>query len=169
MLSRRLQIIILVIVVVIAVIAAFVFALYPSKSVSYKNTINESTVQNDATLQFGSQTLSVRYAETFEDRAIGYSGTEYIPPNEGLVFVFETPGRWSIWMKDMLVPLDIVWLDQHGKVVHVETGVSPETYPNEAFTPDEDTLYVIEVASGTVATSGLVEGDMVKVRGTQGE
>ncbi|HRH26504.1 MAG TPA: DUF192 domain-containing protein [Candidatus Paceibacterota bacterium] len=163
----RLQILVLSILILLVVAAAIVFALYPTKSISYKNTVDESLVRNDSSIQFGSQIISVRYAETFEDRALGYSGTQHIPMNEGLVFVFEAPGRWSMWMKDMLVPLDIVWLDETGKVVHVETGVAPETYPEQAFTPNADARYVIEVASGTVASSGLMVGDIVKVRGTQ--
>ena len=74
-------------------------------------------------------------------------------PNEGMVFVFDATGHYPFWMKNTLIPLDIVWVDQQFRVVHVAASVPPcradpcPTYPPPP-SPKGDALYVVEVVSG---------------------
>ena len=76
-----------------------------------------------------------------------------------MLFVFPADGRHSFWMKDMLFSIDMLWLDANGRVVHVEKGVSPATFP-QTFTPSSPSRYVLEVPSGFCDAHGIEVGDM---------
>ncbi len=91
----------------------------------------------------------------------GLSGRESLSFNEGMFFVFQKPDKYGFWMKDMLFPLDIIWIDQNFNIVHIENVVVPETYP-KIFTPESDSLYVLEIKAGEVQKLGIKIGDKVK-------
>jgi uncharacterized membrane protein (UPF0127 family) len=91
--------------------------------------------------------VRVHVADTEEARSRGLSGTQNLAPDEGMLFVFDKPGIYSFWMKDMLIPIDIIWIDENGVIVKIAHEVQPESYPN-AFTPENEALYVLEVVSG---------------------
>jgi len=86
--------------------------------------------------------------QTNEERRQGLSGRPGLPLNTGMLFIFDTPGKHSFWMKDMLFNIDIIWFDADKNVVHVESNVSPDTFPR-SFGPSTDTLYVLELPAGT--------------------
>ena len=50
----------------------------------------------------------------------GLAVKNQLKENEAMLFVFEKPGKHSFWMKDMKFPIDIIWLDSTGKIVHIE-------------------------------------------------
>jgi hypothetical protein len=119
---------------------------------------------DDAKVILGRQSLVVNVARTSEERAQGLSGIESLPDNEGLLFVFDSPGKYSFWMKDMNFPIDIVWIDEGMKVVHIENNISPDTYPTN-FISSRDASYVLEVNSGVVERAGVSVGDSVVIEG----
>ena len=94
----------------------------------------------------------------------GLSGFKNLEKNELMLFVFEKPERTSFWMKDMLFPIDIVWLDSNKKVIFIEQNVSPNTYP-KVFGPVVPAQYVMEFNAGTTARLGTKKGDMVLIAG----
>ena len=55
---------------------------------------------------------------------------ESIAPDEAMLFVFPVDDLYGFWMNDILMPVDIFWLDAQGQVVSIEQDVAPETYPN---------------------------------------
>lgn len=97
-------------------------------------------------------------ATTTADQVRGLSGTLQLPDDVVKLFVFATPGEQPIWMKDMRYPIDILWLDEKGVVVHVAESVSPDTYP-KTFSSSEPAKYVIEAVDGFVAKHGVRTGD----------
>lgn len=90
----------------------------------------------------------------------GLSGRADIPHDYGMLFVFARPDRYGIWMKDMLTPIDILWLSDNGLVVHVEEHVSPQTYPG-VFKPPVPALYVLETRAGEAARKGWTVGSAI--------
>jgi uncharacterized membrane protein (UPF0127 family) len=105
-----------------------------------------------ATVQINGYDFDVRVAQTTEQRKQGLSGST-LTEDEGMLFVFESPDYHSLWMKDMVISLDMVWLDESHTVVHVIENVHPETFPT-IFTPKEKALYVLELPAGLLI--GLV-------------
>lgn len=91
--------------------------------------------------------LSFDLAQSPEAQARGLSGRPSLPEDNGLMFVFLSPGQQCFWMKDMQFPLDIIWLTPEKVVAHIEPNVSPDSYP-QTFCPTVYAQYVLEVNAG---------------------
>jgi hypothetical protein len=88
-----------------------------------------------------------------------------------MVFVFPEAGFYPFWMKNTLIPLDMIWLDEARRVVAVAASVPPCTadpcpsYPPLAGGRPLDALYVIELASGSARRLGIEPGQVVTMTG----
>lgn len=117
------------------------------------------------TLRLHGQTYRITVLRTEDELHRGLSGTASLAADHAMVFVFPREDKWSIWMKDMNYPIDIVWLDSAKNVVHLEKNVQPSTYnrsepsKSKLFKSDKVARYVIELASGTIERTGIVIGD----------
>ncbi|MEE9217863.1 MAG: DUF192 domain-containing protein [Acidobacteriota bacterium] len=101
-------------------------------------------------------------ASTPRERALGLMFRERLGPEEGMVFLFEEAQLHSFWMKNTLIPLDIIWLDAAGRVVHVERQVPPcRAKPCPSLVPPRPAAWVLEVAGGEAR--GLGVGDRLLV------
>lgn len=102
-------------------------------------------------------TIRVTLATTSQARAQGLSGAAPLAPNTGMLFVFPREGKYSFWMKDMQYPLDILWIDESGIVVHSRESVSPDTYP-ATFSSQDPARFVLELPAGYVRKYGVRVG-----------
>jgi uncharacterized membrane protein (UPF0127 family) len=113
--------------------------------------------------------VAVEVASTPAARERGLMFRTHMAPNEGMVFVFPETGHYPFWMKNTLIPLDIVWVDRQFTVVHVAASVPPckadpcPTFPPPA-SPKGDALYVVELVSGFAAQHGVKAGDTLVFR-----
>ena len=103
--------------------------------------------------------VHVHVADTPSSRAQGLSGTPPLSTGQGLLLDFKTSGPQGIWMKDMSYPLDLIWLDIEGRVVHIEKNVSPDSYP-QVFSSPHPARYVLEARAGFAQRHEVVEGTM---------
>jgi uncharacterized protein len=115
----------------------------------------------------GRHGFRVDVADTPLERQQGLSGRESLRANEGMLFVFRKPAIQRFWMKDMLISIDIIWIDGN-RVVGFEENVSPQPgVPLAGLTvykPPSPVDYVLEVPSGTVSRIGVSVGDGVSIR-----
>lgn len=102
--------------------------------------------------------LSVSVADSPEERRAGLSGTPPLNELEGKLFIFNEPDTYGIWMKDMNYPIDIIWIDEHLRIVHIVEGATPDSYPT-VFKPPVPALYVLETASSFVSTYKIAIGN----------
>jgi len=116
------------------------------------------SIQPSQTITLDDVPLSVAVVDTPLTRERGLSGITGLAEGEGMLFVFEEDGAHSFWMKDMLFPIDILWLAGDGTVVHVEPAVSPDSYPT-SFTSPTPARYVLEVAAGFAAEHRVKVGE----------
>lgn len=135
--------------------------------------------------------LHLEIADTDPARLKGLMGRENIPQNTGMLFDFEEPGDYSMWMKDTLVPLDMVFLNNNSKVIALAPNRKPMTedlinpcsieyeravrisknpIDEDDFydecepryeNPNKQTRYVIELPAGTIKASGIRIGDIL--------
>lgn len=119
-----------------------------------------SVNHRQAPVSIGGQLVFARVADNDDSRRKGLSGTTELKEKEAMLFIFDTPGRWGMWMKDMNYNIDIVWLDHNKRVVSVIEHVTPDTYP-KVFLPDQDAVYVVELAAGFVDKYGVGLGHQV--------
>lgn len=96
--------------------------------------------------------LTAYLALTNEQQTKGLSVKDYLKENEGMLFVYKQPTRQGFWMKDMKFPIDIIWLDSNGTVVHIEYNLQPcimsFAFICPSYIPDKDSLYVLETVAG---------------------
>lgn len=115
---------------------------------------------NTVKIWIGEVSVQASVADTLPERIQGLSGTPFLPDQVVKLFAFGTAGKHSIWMKDMQYPLDILWLDEEGTIIHIEENVSPDSYP-DSFAPSSPALYVIEANAGFTASNTIALGDKV--------
>lgn len=102
----------------------------------------------------------VEHAETKDKQERGLMGCEHLDRNRGMLFIFESESVRSFWMKGMLIPLDIVWLDKNGIVVYIVRDMQPcRTALCDSVVPDAKAKYVLEVNAGIAKEIGLTVGD----------
>lgn len=108
--------------------------------------------------------VHVEVADTEDKREQGLSGRAGLQEGSGMLFVFDVPGKYGFWMKDMNFPIDIIFIDASGTVVSVVRDASPESYhlqPPQVFYPDLPAQYVLEVPAGFVASRAIGVGERV--------
>lgn len=111
-------------------------------------------------IKIGETVINVEVADTDEERVQGLSGREKLEEETGLLFVFEKEGNYGIWMKDMKFAIDIVWLDQNKKIVHIEEKVLPDSFP-KVFNSSLPSLFVLETNVGFLRKNNIKIGDLV--------
>jgi uncharacterized protein len=109
------------------------------------------------------RTFNVIVRDTEELRQKGLSGMKELRDDEAMLFVFDSPNIYGIWMKEMLFSIDIVWLDEKGRIISMEKNASPNSYP-KVFYPSAPSQYVLEFNSGTLENIGAQVGDSVDIR-----
>jgi uncharacterized protein len=94
--------------------------------------------------------LSAEIPTTTELMGKGLAVKNELKENESMLFVFEEPSRHSFWMNDMKFPIDIIWLDSNGKVVHTEQNLEPcpLILICPTYAPSTDSQYVLETVAG---------------------
>ena len=71
-------------------------------------------------VKIAGQVIKVELAITPEARARGLSGRQGLTQDEGMLFVFDTPGKYPFWMKDMNFAIDMIWISEDSKVVYIK-------------------------------------------------
>ncbi len=104
--------------------------------------------------------IPVYLADNEEKRIKGLGGLSSIPRDYGMFFIFDRSDYQSIWMKDTLFPIDIIWIDENNKIVHIEKNISPDTYPR-IFTAPTKARFVLELNAGMLANYDLKIGDLI--------
>ncbi len=96
-----------------------------------------------------------------QDKERGLGGRNSICDDCGMLFVFNAPGKYSFWMKDMLFAIDILWI-LNDKVVFIEKNVSPSLIGTVVSTDKADR--VLEINAGAADGAGIEIGDSVLMR-----
>jgi len=112
-------------------------------------------------IKIAGQVLTVEIADTPQSRQQGLSDRKtLVDQSHGMLFIFDEPGSYSFWMKDMNFPLDIVWFDADQKAVEIISSVVPEgSSPQKIYQPTEPAKYVLEVAAGFAEKHNLQNRD----------
>jgi uncharacterized membrane protein (UPF0127 family) len=136
--------------VVIIFVAFFCFAVF-----NKKEKLTEVCFKNNC--------FHVKVASTPSERERGLMFVESMKRDKGMLFVFEKQGNYFFWMKNTLIPLDIIWIDGDKKVVFIKENAQPcsgeEFCPS--INPGVNALYVLELNAGMAQEIGLKLGDTI--------
>ncbi len=107
---------------------------------------------------------ALELALTPEDQAQGLMYRESLPERTGMLFVFPETAPHHFWMKNTMIPLDMVWLDQSGEVVYISADTPPcKADPCPTYGPDRVVRMVLEIAGGKAAKEGVAVGTALKL------
>lgn len=97
-------------------------------------------------------TIQIENAKTPESLKQGLMYRTQLPKKHGMLFHFAKPNHWRIWMKNTLIPLDIIWINSNKRVIYYLDNVQPCNTPFDCPTykpqTKEKALYVLEIAAG---------------------
>jgi len=112
---------------------------------------------------FKEHCFNIELAVTDEERNRGLMFREYLAFNEAMLFIFPEEREYPFWMKNTLIPLDIIWINQEKEVVFIIENLQPceDEYPCPLVRPDKNAKYVLEVNEGIVEKIGLEVGDKI--------
>lgn len=115
-----------------------------------------------ATLKIGEQEFQIEVAKDDASRMRGLSGREYLAPDQGMLFIFDTAGNHGFWMKGMKFPLDILWV-RDNRIVGITQNIptSNKMFPSSYY-PQAPADMVLELNAGTVQKYDLKVGDSVE-------
>lgn len=102
-------------------------------------------------VNIGNKTYKCKIAKSEEDKRQGLMNIENLPPDEGMLFVWDEEDTRQMWMKDTLVPLDMIAINDNDEVI----TVYPAQPKDETLIPFMSTKYILEVNQN----SGIKIGD----------
>lgn len=117
-----------------------------------------------AEVQLGDQIIGLEVAQTPQQQAIGLMARASLADDRGMLFPFEPARPVSFWMKNVLIPLDMVFV-YNGEIVAIASNVPPcETNPCPTYGPGQQAIdYVIELRGGLAEELGIEAGDPVEI------
>ena len=144
---------------VILLLMAISFFLYD------QNNNLENKSNNISQICFENKCFEVEIADTAREREIGLMNRKYLALNSGMLFVFDQADFHSLWMKNTLIPLDMIWIDGNNKIIFIKENAEPcETDMCESFGPNEKAKYVLEINGGLAEEMELNIGNEIEVR-----
>lgn len=121
---------------------------------------SQSVAQTVDQVCFNDKCVSVEVVQKEEELIRGLQFRKSLDLDRGMLFVFQKSWPYAFWMKDTLIPLDMIWLDDARKIVHIEHDVLPCTAdPCPSYPPKYEALYVLEINAGYAEELGLKLGD----------
>lgn len=165
----------ILIVLIIAVAAYFTYDYFKSKNENkYQVKTNEDFLKDKPEPPFVKQgeleflkkdtknVISKIEIEIADDEAKTQQGLMYrksMAENRGMLFIFPKPATHAFWMKNTLISLDIIFLDENKKIIKIHKNTTPlslKDLPSGGLT-----LYTVEVNAGYTDKYGISEGDLV--------
>ena len=104
--------------------------------------------------------FNVWVADTDPHREQGLMMVKSLAPNTGMLFIFDQPERIQMWMKNTLIPLDMLFIDAEGRVDSIAANTTPMSL--KIIDAKRPVLAVLEIAGGSAAKAGIKTGAVVK-------
>ena len=110
-------------------------------------------------IKINNNNYKIELAQNSAQKIKGLSNRDSLCPNCGMLFIFSFETDLPFWMKDTLIPLDMIWLDKTGKVVDLKTAT--ETNSSKLYQNQSPAQYVLELNANEAQKIGLKIGDII--------
>ena len=102
-------------------------------------------------------------AKTSEERNLGLMYKESLDSNKGMIFIYNKEKKHPFWMKNTMIPLDIIWLNKSKQVVYISKNTQP-CKQNDCLSikPNRRAIYVLEINANLSDKLGLSIGDLIE-------
>jgi uncharacterized membrane protein (UPF0127 family) len=136
--------------------ATFTFGLLAAQAASAACTDAAVDLRGD----WGTARFNVEVADDPAERAQGLMNRPSMPASAGMLFLYDAPQRATFWMKNTLIPLDMIFLDQTGTVTRVHENAVPLDETN--IDGGTGVLAVLEINGGLASAIGIAEGSQLR-------
>ena len=143
-----------------AAAAAALLALLPGIACASKKGADSSVPQPRVVVLTSAgarHAVDVELARTDPERIKGLMDRASLPEDAGMLFIFDEPAVQSFWMKNTLIPLDMMFVDDEGRIVGIVESAVPRTLTER--TVGKPSRYVLEVNGGWCRAHGVRAGD----------
>jgi uncharacterized membrane protein (UPF0127 family) len=106
----------------------------------------------------GTHHFTVQVAATQEQQERGLMFVTSLPDNGGMIFPYNPPQETSFWMRNTLIPLDIIYIGETGRIARIVHAKALDETPLPSGVP---VIGVLEIRGGRAAELGITEGDKV--------
>ncbi len=108
--------------------------------------------------------INVEIAKTQKQREIGLMGRKKLALGNGMLFIFEKQGIQRVWMKNTLIPLDVIFLSAQGEIVSFFKKLQPcKSKKCPIYDSAENTKLMLEVNAGMIDRENIGIGDFIKL------
>ena len=112
--------------------------------------------------------LEVQIADTGPRQVRGLMFQDQLPYDQGMIFVYNEPGVYSLWMINMQFSLDMIWFDENGSIIHIEKNIPPCKTPIEimacqSIVPSGDALYILEITAGFIEEFNITKDSKLSI------
>ena len=115
-------------------------------------------------VKINGKNINVEIADSPEERARGLAYRDSLAEQTGMLFVFDNSSILRFWMKNTLIPLDIIYIDENKRIVTLMENALPCLLdPCEIYSSSSPAKYVLEINGGEADNLGIKEGDFVKI------
>jgi uncharacterized protein len=104
--------------------------------------------------------FKVMMAKTAAEQEVGMMWQLKVAPNAGMLFPFPKPRPAAFWMRNTLVPLDLIFVRKDGRIANIAAQARPQSL--DPIASAEPVVAVLEIAGGRAAELGIKPGDVVK-------
>ncbi|MCF7871955.1 DUF192 domain-containing protein [Candidatus Woesearchaeota archaeon] len=124
-------------------------------------TIIMSSCTKQPTACIKEHCFEIEISKTQQTREIGLMHKEYMESNKGMLFIFDRPDNYPFWMKNTIIPLDIIWINSNQEIAHIEEAIPCKNDPCQIYNPNKKALYVLEINQGISKNYKFEEGNKV--------
>ncbi len=121
-------------------------------------TLSEPILGLYGQINIRNNTWNVDIATNETDRTNGLSNRKTLRIKNGLLFAFDSLGSHPFWMKDMLIPIDMIFFDDKWEIILIESNIQPNSFP-DIFGDKVKSRYVLEINALEADSYGLQVGD----------
>ena len=104
--------------------------------------------------------FSLELAKTLSEKQKGLMGREKLNERSGMLFLYDNPHQVAFWMKNTIIPLDIIFISSSGKINHIHHNAKP--FSTRSISGGFDIPAVLEINGGMAKLEGIKIGDTVK-------
>ena len=142
----------IIFIVVILLILIFLIYLFIPKKSSYLSA-NQQICINE-------KCFNIELAKTESERKQGLMYRTHLNEDSGMLFLFQEESKHAFWMKNTLLPLDLIWIDKNKDIIKIKKETPPclETTLCPSYFPDSDSLYVLEINGGLTEKYNIIPG-----------
>jgi uncharacterized protein len=164
-----------VVIVLLALVAYFIVSSIPVKNET-KNEETDKALDNKTVYSFVKQgdlsftdakdnfktKINIEIADNDDKRTTGLMFRDKMDENQGMLFIFDSESPQAFWMKNTILPLDIIFVNSKMQIVKIQKNAEP--YSEKSLPSEKPAQYVVEVNAGYCDKLGVKEGDKITWR-----